>query len=55
MFSEGFDDFSEARCIVDDGEVLIKSACVEVGQGFVTLVGQIVEETLGYQMSQSFL
>ena len=36
MFSEGFDDFSEARCIVDDGEVLIKSACVEVGQGFVT-------------------
>ena len=47
MFSEGFDDFSEARCIVTDGEVLIKSACVEVGQGFVTLVGQIVEETLG--------
>ena len=47
MFSEGFDDFSEARCIISDGEVLIKSACVEVGQGFVTLVGQIVEETLG--------
>ena len=47
MFSEGFDDFSEARCIVADGEVLIKSACVEVGQGFVTLVSQIVEETLG--------
>ena len=47
MFSEGFDDFSEARCIIADGEVLIKSACVEVGQGFVTLVSQIVEETLG--------
>ena len=47
MFSEGFDDFSEARCIISDGEVLIKSACVEVGQGFVTLVNQIVEETLG--------
>ena len=47
MFSEGFDDFSEARCIISDGEVLIKSACVEVGQGFVTLVSQIVEETLG--------
>mgnify|MGYP001169438161 FL=1 len=47
MFSEGFDDFSEARCIVTDGEVLIQSACVEVGQGFVTLVNQIVEETLG--------
>jgi len=47
MFSEGFDDFSEARCIVTDGEVSIQSACVEVGQGFVTLVNQIVEETLG--------
>ena len=47
MFSEGFDDFSEARCVITDGEVLIKSACVEVGQGFVTLVSQIVEETLG--------
>ena len=47
MFSEGFDDFSEARRIISDGEVLIKSACVEVGQGFVTLVTQIVEETLG--------
>ena len=47
MFSEGFDDFSEARCIVVDGEVSIQSACVEVGQGFVTLVNQIVEETLG--------
>ena len=47
MFSEGFDDFSEARCIITDGEVSIQSACVEVGQGFVTLVNQIVEETLG--------
>ncbi len=47
MFSEGFDDFSEARCIVVDGKVSIQSACVEVGQGFVTLVNQIVEETLG--------
>ena len=43
---KGFDDFSEARCIVVDGEVSIQSACVEVGQGFVTL-NQIVEETLG--------
>ena len=40
MFSEGFDDFSEARCIVVDGEVSIQSACVEVGQGFVTLVAR---------------
>ena len=37
------DDFSEARCIVDDGFISIQTACVEVGQGFVTLVHQIVQ------------
>jgi len=49
MFSEGFDDFSEARCIVDDGFISIQTACVEVGQGFVTLVHQIVQEILGIE------
>jgi len=49
MFSEGFDDFSEARCIVSKNVVSIQSACVEVGQGFVTLVHQIVEEVLGIE------
>ena len=49
MFSEGFDDFSEARCIVSDNVVSIQSACVEVGQGFVTLVHQIVAEVLGIE------
>ena len=47
MFSEGFDDSSEARCIINDGTVSIQTACVEVGQGFVTLINQIVEEILG--------
>jgi len=47
MFSEGFDDSSEARCEVRDGVVTITSACAEVGQGFVTLVRQIVGEVLG--------
>jgi len=47
MFSEGFDDSSEARCVIHDGVATITSACVEVGQGFVTLVRQIVGEVLG--------
>ena len=47
MFSEGFDDSSEARCVVHDGVATITSACAEVGQGFVTLVRQIAGEVLG--------
>jgi len=47
MFAEGFDDSSEALCQVDDGNVAIHTACVEVGQGFITLVHQIAEEVLG--------
>ena len=47
MFAEGFDDSSEALCEVNDGSVAIHTACVEVGQGFVTLVHQIAEEVLG--------
>jgi xanthine dehydrogenase D subunit len=47
MFSEGFDDYSTASCTVVDGVVSVKCACAEVGQGFVTLVRQIVETELG--------
>ena len=41
MFAEGFDDYSTASCTVSDGVVRVKTACAEVGQGFVTLVQQI--------------
>ncbi|HJO79076.1 MAG: xanthine dehydrogenase subunit D [Acidimicrobiales bacterium] len=47
MFSEGFDDSSEASCRLLDGVATITSACAEVGQGFVTVVQQIVREVLG--------
>ncbi len=47
MFAEGFDDSSEALCQVKDGTVAIHTACVEVGQGFVTLIHQIAEDVLG--------
>ena len=46
MFSEGFDDLSTARVVVDGGAVTIHSACAEVGQGFVTIAQQIAREVL---------
>ena len=47
LFSEGFDDYSTARCRLENGLVTVHSACAEVGQGFVTLAQQIARETLG--------
>ena len=47
MYSEGFDDFSTARCIVDNGQVTLKFATAEVGQGFVTIAPQIARTVLG--------
>ena len=47
LFSEGFDDYSTARCILQNGLVTVHCACAEVGQGFVTLAQQIARETLG--------
>lgn len=47
MYSEGFDDYSTARCSVSDGVVTLKFATSEVGQGFVTLAPQIARSVLG--------
>jgi xanthine dehydrogenase D subunit len=47
MYSEGFDDYSTARCRLADGVVSLKFATSEVGQGFVTLAGQIARSVLG--------
>jgi xanthine dehydrogenase D subunit len=47
MFSEGFDDYSTASCTITNGVVSIKCACAEVGQGFVTLIQQIVRTEFG--------
>lgn len=47
MYSEGFDDFSTARCRLADGVVTLKFATSEVGQGFVTIAGQIARTVLG--------
>ena len=47
MYSEGFDDFSTARCRIADGAVHVKFATAEVGQGFVMLAQQIARTVLG--------
>ena len=47
MYSEGFDDYSTARCRLADGVVRLKFATSEVGQGFVTIAPQIAREVLG--------
>jgi xanthine dehydrogenase D subunit len=47
MYSEGFDDYSTARCRLADGRVTLKFATSEVGQGFVTIAGQIARTVLG--------
>lgn len=47
MFSEGFDDSAAASISLVDGVATVTTACAEVGQGFVTLVHQIVDEVLG--------
>lgn len=47
MYSENFDDFSTARCTLKDGVVTLKFATAEVGQGFITIAGQIARTVLG--------
>uniref|UniRef100_A0A6J7M7Z9 Unannotated protein n=2 Tax=freshwater metagenome TaxID=449393 RepID=A0A6J7M7Z9_9ZZZZ len=47
MYSEGFDDYSTARCVLEDGVATLKFATAEVGQGFVTIAQQIARTLLG--------
>jgi len=47
MFSEGHDDDTHARCVLDGGIARITCAAAEVGQGFVTVAQQIARTVLG--------
>ncbi len=47
MYSENFDDYSTARCRLADGVATLKFATAEVGQGFITIAGQIARTVLG--------
>ena len=46
-YSEGYNDDTRARCRLEDGVVTITCAAAEIGQGFVTVAGQIARSTLG--------
>jgi xanthine dehydrogenase D subunit len=47
LYSEGFDDTSEARVRLAGGMATVTCAVAEVGQGFVTIAAQITRTTLG--------
>jgi xanthine dehydrogenase D subunit len=47
MYGGGFDDYSTARCRLEDGVATVTCAAAEVGQGFVTLAQQIARDVLG--------
>ncbi|MGB7859067.1 MAG: molybdopterin cofactor-binding domain-containing protein [Acidimicrobiia bacterium] len=46
-FSEGFDDYSEARVRLTAEGAVVETAAVEVGQGLVTVMAQIARSALG--------
>lgn len=48
-FSEGFDDYADARVVLTPHGVEVHTAAVEVGQGLVTVIGQIARSTLGIE------
>ncbi len=47
LYSEGFDDSSEAHVRLAGGVATVSCAVAEVGQGFVTIAGQIARTALG--------
>ncbi|MEP6659514.1 MAG: xanthine dehydrogenase subunit D [Acidimicrobiales bacterium] len=47
MYSEGFDDYSTARCRLESNMATLKFATAEVGQGFVVIAAQIARTLLG--------
>lgn len=46
-YAEGYDDYTTARCRLADGAATITCAAVELGQGFVTVAGQVARTILG--------
>lgn len=46
-FSEGFDDFAQARVLLTPGGAIVETAAIEVGQGLVTVLAQIARSAMG--------
>jgi xanthine dehydrogenase D subunit len=46
-FSEGYDDFAQARVALGPDGAVVETAAIEVGQGLVTVLAQIARSALG--------
>lgn len=46
-FPEGFDDYSDARVVLREDHLEVQTAAIEVGQGLVTVLGQIARSASG--------
>ena len=46
-FSEGFDDYAQARVRLTAGGAVVETAAIEVGQGLVTVLAQLARSGLG--------
>ena len=46
-FSEGADDYAQARILLTTGGAVVETAAIEVGQGLVTVLAQIARSALG--------
>ena len=46
-FSEGFDDYAQARVKLTADGAIVETAAIEVGQGLVTVLAQIARSVLG--------
>ncbi len=46
-FSEGYDDYAQARVRITETGALVETAAIEVGQGLVTVLAQIARTALG--------
>jgi xanthine dehydrogenase D subunit len=46
-FSEGFDDYAQARVLLNDEGAVVETAAIEVGQGLVSVLAQIARTELG--------
>ncbi|MCH7899682.1 MAG: molybdopterin-dependent oxidoreductase [Acidobacteria bacterium] len=51
-FSEGFDDFAQARVLLTPGGAIVETAAIEVGQGLVTILAQIVRSSMGVSSAE---
>lgn len=46
-FSEGFDDYAQARVLLTEEGAVVETAAIEVGQGLVSVLAQILRTELG--------